>query len=693
MSRDDPSVSRSSQRSAPAHPLVAPAYAAFRADPLLRPHAAFAFELQEGAAPSDPRPCIQDRRLRRAAVLDTLPPAEQTPERRRLFLRHAQILSRLDHPAIPAVYEYGRSPTGDLYLLTKLIRGETLAARLRSHDLRRRPAAALPAFLNVLLRACEALACAHERSIIHRRLAPEHIILGRHGEVFIRGWSLARDREEPLDKDRGLRRSLAGLEPAEREYIAPEVLEKKEVDGRADIYSIGAILQAALADASSPLAALASSCLAAEPERRPRDARSLAQALRSLLSKDRRPPRLNLTIALLLFIPAAIALGAALTERALSRSRHAEAAALRRREHIGAADAKRQAASRLADLLRRPDTPAAPPASPASLDDTTIKRRLLDAALRERREGPKAALGEVDAILDRAPRSARALFFRAGVYARLGQHKKAVADFTAVIEIQPQQYGAHVNRALSKVELRDFDGALADFGLAIAASHKLEETYNNRGICKRSMGNIAAAIRDYDRAIEANPRFAKPYNNRALARAFKGEHALALQDYDRALDLAPGDAAFLNNRAKSFISLRRIPEARADLEQILAADPKNSSALITLSGIALQGSDYPEAIARARAALQIDPGSSRARTNLAIALSFQGEHAPAIAEADRVIARIRDDFRAHYARGRSARALGRKEKALEDLQRVRSLAPAFRSDEIQAWIRELEAGP
>jgi eukaryotic-like serine/threonine-protein kinase len=69
---------------------------------------------------------IVDKRLGRDAALKVL--KTQSEEMQKRFLRKAQITARLDHPAIPPVYELGQLPEGDLYLLMRVIEGQTLAA-------------------------------------------------------------------------------------------------------------------------------------------------------------------------------------------------------------------------------------------------------------------------------------------------------------------------------------------------------------------------------------------------------------------------------------------------------------------------------------------------------------------------------------------------------------------------------------
>ena len=133
-----------------------------------------------------------------------------------------KILARLEHPGLVPVYDAGSLPDGRLYYAMRLVHGRRLDEYLSAGE-------SLPARLRLFVRICEAVAFAHDCGVIHRDLKPQNIMAGSFGEVFVMDWGIARrmdDSELPPS---------AGTPP----YAAPEA----SPDRRADIYSLGRILE------------------------------------------------------------------------------------------------------------------------------------------------------------------------------------------------------------------------------------------------------------------------------------------------------------------------------------------------------------------------------------------------------------------------------------------------------------------
>jgi serine/threonine protein kinase len=238
---------------------------------------------------------IRDEVLRRELAMKVLResraaagPGQRAPRLAR-FLEEAQIMAQLDHPGIVPVHELGVDEAGRPFLTMKRVRGQTLAAefaRLHAHELRHvqgaPPTAAEPEAdsltrcLTHLLRVCEALAYAHERGVIHRDLKPSNVMLGSHGEVHVMDWGLARVLALPVEEPELLQEGeTVGSAPAlhtdrsesrgevsdssaythsgqglgTAQYMPPEQAAGhwSEVDKRADVYAVGAMLYHLLA--------------------------------------------------------------------------------------------------------------------------------------------------------------------------------------------------------------------------------------------------------------------------------------------------------------------------------------------------------------------------------------------------------------------------------------------------------------
>ena len=157
------------------------------------------------------------------------------------FLNEARITAALDHPAVIPIHGLFGDGKHGMHLAMKLISGHSLCDYLESivkiyqeKGIRRFDEyKSLRNRIEIMLKVCEAVECAHARRIIHRDLKPENIMIGRHRETYVTDWGLAMT----LDEAKSLKK-VDGT-PA---FIAPEVLTTRSADVRADIYSLGIIL-------------------------------------------------------------------------------------------------------------------------------------------------------------------------------------------------------------------------------------------------------------------------------------------------------------------------------------------------------------------------------------------------------------------------------------------------------------------
>jgi hypothetical protein len=149
------------------------------------------------------------------------------------FGAEAKALARLDHPHIVPIHEAGVFD-GEPYMIMDLIEGESLKAKIgREGPLPERLAAELTRAL------AEALAHAHERSILHRDLKPENVLLDGSGRPLITDFGLAKDLSE--ERERLTRTGQVVGSPA---YMPPEQADGdvRAIDERSDVYSLGATL-------------------------------------------------------------------------------------------------------------------------------------------------------------------------------------------------------------------------------------------------------------------------------------------------------------------------------------------------------------------------------------------------------------------------------------------------------------------
>lgn len=240
------------------------------------------------------------------------------------FLREARVTGQLEHPGIVPVYEVGKRSDSSLYYTMKLVRGKTLANKIKEARTLPERLKLLPHFLDL----CQTAAYAHSRGVIHRDIKPHNVMIGEFGETVVLDWGLAKVKGMKDEKAREIKKEIEYLKKAEEgqtargkpigtpAYMSPEQADGRidEIDETSDVWNLGAVLYEILSgrppydgdtiyeiigkvlrekpspllqvqkDAPPELAAMTGNCLNHDKKARYQSAELLASDMRNYLS-------------------------------------------------------------------------------------------------------------------------------------------------------------------------------------------------------------------------------------------------------------------------------------------------------------------------------------------------------------------------------------------------------------------------
>jgi non-specific serine/threonine protein kinase len=246
----------------------------------------------------------EDQRLERTVAIKRVARRAAVDDEARLrLLREARAASGLSHPNIVTIFAIEEDDEG-AFIVMEYLEGETLATRIARGPIE--PSSVVAIGIEI----ADALACAHAAGLVHRDVKPANVILTLRGPAKVLDFGIA--KSERRDHSDGGAVTAPGMVVGTGPYMSPEQLRGQRLDGRSDLFALGAVLYEAATGARAfpgndlativaqvmtldpvpprvlvpslhePLEAIVLRALAKEPARRFASATEMAAALRDV---------------------------------------------------------------------------------------------------------------------------------------------------------------------------------------------------------------------------------------------------------------------------------------------------------------------------------------------------------------------------------------------------------------------------
>jgi tetratricopeptide (TPR) repeat protein/tRNA A-37 threonylcarbamoyl transferase component Bud32 len=160
------------------------------------------------------------------------------------FLREARAVSKLSHPNIAAVHDFGETDEGQPFIVMELVSGQTLG------DLLSGPGISVARAVEIARETAEALSEAHRLGVVHRDIKPSNVVIDDAGTVKVLDFGLAKQLHEEAPTGANGSEAQTLLTARTRSdvvigtplYLSPEQARGAKVDGRSDLFALGALL-------------------------------------------------------------------------------------------------------------------------------------------------------------------------------------------------------------------------------------------------------------------------------------------------------------------------------------------------------------------------------------------------------------------------------------------------------------------
>jgi serine/threonine protein kinase len=395
------------------------------------------------------------------------------------FLQEARAAGGLNHPNIVTVHAL-KVVESNIYLVMEYLAGGSLRALLKE-----RGPLPVEEAMRITADMCDGLAAAHAKGIIHRDVKPENILLTENGRAKVGDFGIA--HVPPGAGGTYLSGSTAtGFQPGTLIYMSPEQIRGQPVDGRSDVYQVGALLYEMLAGQHY-----------VDVKALERQARETAGANVMLLQ-------------------------ARLFEHLSEMVCEGKPDAVRRVrpdlpewvvETIAAALAKgaeeRPTAAALARALRDGEAVRVTPAQSRSVPDIPLAEKR---------------------------------FERGVTYYQQGRLDEAIREFQAALDIDPSRAEVHCKLGAVYFEQACLDDSVRELRAALRIDPNNAEAHCQMGKIRYMEGFLTEAIRELQIALHIKPDHAEAHASLGSVYGFQGRLGRAADEYEIALSIDPDNA-------------------------------------------------------------------------------------------------------------------------------------------------------
>lgn len=681
---------------------------------------------------------VRDERLGRLAALKLLLSQKQSEQSKDLFLRESQIMSWLDHPSIPPVYEWGCTAEGEHYLLMRLVDGVTLTESIEAYHQKDKSREGLRKLLEALVKVCDAVAYAHSMGFLHRDLKPDNIMLGSFGEVLVMDWGLAKDMQgrlknidaQVLEARTEGKRSFGLSEKSGMVgtigYMSPEQANSEKTDELSDVFALGVILTKLLTNkdaidgengrqvlfatvagrikgprqllksAPSELDSLAVKAMALKKEDRLASAEGFNKELKAYLAGQRLSVHnYSLSEKLSLWVRRRVTLVFVLLLLILLVSLSGflrawiEQSKLEARKVLLAAKAETRAKALALEkekktlLVAEQEKNFAERAADRAKRVLDLFNQAKELGRRELRRKEVEQL--VEEALELAGRNETALMTAADVYDNAGLNEALKRVLNEAVEKHPPALAAlyylhwiEVRKdSLSRERFWKETPYLKRF---IEESYKIGEeneyTLMAKAFKLEKAKKYREAIEVCNRIEKINSQFRTVFYNRGTlyARYLKNIDK-AVDDYTRLIELSPNFVFGHLNRGQAFYYLEQFDRALADFDSALNIEPNNATALYWRSVILIRLNKLSKALGNGKLAVRLYPNDFRQWLKLAEAYNALKDWNKAFSSCQKALALEPTNAEVFLDLGYVYRGLKQLDKAMESWQKSVDLRP------------------